>query len=106
MVIRNSWFGGVEKRFLLMLANHCFESKRFEQKLKLVCSHLVSSTFDNPTIVLSIPETVPVNVGESNGAFESKALGADETVCCIASINISKPTIVFINSRNSSCKSW
>jgi hypothetical protein len=35
---------------------------------------LVLSTFDNPIIVLSIPETVPVNVGEFNGAFKSKAV--------------------------------
>jgi hypothetical protein len=43
---------------------------------------LVSSTFDNPTIVLSIPETVPVNVGEFNGAFRSKAVELLEKLVC------------------------
>ena len=31
----------------------------------------VLSTFDNPTIALVIPETVPVNVGLSRFAFDS-----------------------------------
>ena len=34
----------------------------------------VLSTFANPTIVLLIPETVPVNVGEAKFAFKSKAV--------------------------------
>jgi hypothetical protein len=34
----------------------------------------VLSTLDNPTIVLSIPETVPVKVGEAKFAFKSKAV--------------------------------
>jgi hypothetical protein len=41
---------------------------------KLVCSSLgYHPHFDNPAIVLSIPETVPVNVGEAKFAFKSKA---------------------------------
>jgi hypothetical protein len=31
------------------------------------------STWSNPTIVFVIPETVPVNFGESNGAFNANA---------------------------------
>ena len=34
---------------------------------------VVLSTFPKPTIVLVIPETVPVNVGEAKGAFKAKA---------------------------------
>jgi hypothetical protein len=54
--------------------NDAFKSKPAIDafKSKAVCvaletgllASLVSSTFDNPTIVLSIPETVPVNVGD------------------------------------------
>ena len=33
----------------------------------------VLSTLPRPTIVLSIPDTVPVNVGEASGAFKSRA---------------------------------
>ena len=34
----------------------------------------VLSTEPRPTIVLVIPETVPVNVGEANGAFKLSAV--------------------------------
>ena len=33
---------------------------------------LVLSTFDKPTILCVIPETVPVKVGEAKGAFKAK----------------------------------
>ena len=35
---------------------------------------VVLSTFAKPTIDLLIPETVPVKVGDANGAFKSKAV--------------------------------
>jgi hypothetical protein len=54
-----------------MLAfNSLLNLMRFVQQLKLVCSHRWYCPFPNPTIVLSIPETVPVNVGEAKFAFK------------------------------------
>ena len=57
----------------------------------------VLSTLLKPTIVLSIPETVPVNVGEAKGAFKSNAVCVAVETGLLASEVLStllKPTIV------------
>ena len=57
------------------------------------------STSSKPTIAFVIPETVPVNVGEANGAFKSKAVCvAVETGLSASDVlsTSSKPTIAFV----------
>ena len=63
-------------------ANELVTSDAFAFKSKAVwaavetglLASLVLSTFAKPTIVLLIPDTVPVKVGEANGAFKSNAV--------------------------------
>ena len=58
---------------------------------------VVLSTLPKPTIVEVIPDTVPVNVGDASGAFESKAvckpsvLAIDKAASAIA---VALPTLV------------
>ena len=50
------------------------------------------STFPSPTIVLVIPETVPVNVGEASGAFNAKAETNPDN--CVKSAGFNSPAFV------------
>ena len=59
----------------------------------------VLSTLPKPTIVLSIPDTVPVNVGLARGAFASNAVCVAAETGLFASDVLStfpKPTIVWV----------
>jgi hypothetical protein len=81
-------------------------SKQFEQPLKLVCSNrLYYQRFQVQTIVLSIPETVPVNVGEAKLLFKSKAiLSSMKQVYFITCIVTFQTNHCFINSGTVPCK--
>ena len=61
-------------RSVLLLVRFSFKSKAAWVAIEMgLFASEVLSTFPKPTIVLSIPETAPVKVGDASGAFKSKA---------------------------------
>ena len=82
-------------------------SVEFDFKSNAVCvavdtglfASLVLSTLFKPIIVLSMPVTMPVNVGDSIGAFKFNAVCAAVDIGLFASLVLSafpNPTIVFV----------